>query len=183
MDSATPLRDNSNMARAGSARAHLAQRLNAAYASGLISDETLSYRLDVLFSGSLVEPVSLIGDISRRPVRDAPLLAGAKRAMRTGVHAIAAAVGCTREQALLLTLDWHGGCEQIVIGRHPNCDVIVPAPEVSRRHAALRFRDGVWILQDLDSRNGTRVNGEPVLRCELRPGDLLRVGGTLIRLD
>jgi hypothetical protein len=183
MDSASAVRDNPKMARAGAARADLAQTLNAAYGAGLISENTLAYRLDVLFSGSLIEPGSLIGDISRRPSRDVGLLAGANRTLRADVRAIRAALDGGKEPGLLLTLDWHGGCEHVAIGRDPGCDVVLFAPEVSRHHAALRFRDGCWILQDLDSRNGTRVNGERVQRCELRPGDLLRIGGTTIRLD
>ena len=54
---------------------------------------------------------------------------------------------------------------------------------VSRRHALLRFRDGRWILQDLESTNGTRVNGEPVGRCQLRPGDALQVGDVRLLVD
>ena len=56
-------------------------------------------------------------------------------------------------------------------------------PAVSRRHARLSFRDGRWILQDLGSRNGTRVNGVRVGRCEVRPGDLVELGNTHLTVD
>lgn len=185
MDSALPVRDNREMARPGSSRARLAQTLNAAYGSGLISDNTLSHRLDLLFSASVVEPQRLVGDISRRPSTKARILADANQMLLGGLRLIRSALarGGTFEPALLLALDWHGGCEELVIGRHPSCDVVLVAPAVSRRHAALRFRDGHWVLQDLQSRNGTRLNGRRVQRCELRPGDVLGLGGLSIRLD
>ena len=61
--------------------------------------------------------------------------------------------------------------------------MIVPAETVSRRHARLIFRDGGWILQDLNSTNGTRLNGRYVGRCRLRPGDQLALGDQLLRVD
>ena len=51
--------------------------------------------------------------------------------------------------------------------------MVVGHPSVSRRHARLSFRDGHWVLRDLDSTNGTRVNGTPVVRYRLEPGDRL----------
>jgi pSer/pThr/pTyr-binding forkhead associated (FHA) protein len=54
---------------------------------------------------------------------------------------------------------------------------------VSRRRARLVFRDGTWIIQDLDSTNGTAVNGGCVGRCQLRPGDHLRLGLQAIDID
>jgi FHA domain-containing protein len=54
---------------------------------------------------------------------------------------------------------------------------------VSRCHARLRYRDGRWILQDLSSTNGTHVNGVPVGRCELRPGDHVALGEECFTID
>jgi pSer/pThr/pTyr-binding forkhead associated (FHA) protein len=54
---------------------------------------------------------------------------------------------------------------------------------VSRRHARITFRDGVWMIQDLSSTNGTTLNGERVGRATLRPGDILRLGHSLIQVD
>ncbi|MHB1537345.1 MAG: FHA domain-containing protein [Solirubrobacteraceae bacterium] len=170
------------MGTAGSARARIAQRLNAAYGVGLISDATLSHRLDALFSGGLVEPRSLVGDISRRPARRG--LAASVRRLTAAARSLRVAVTREpREPPMLLALDWHVGSDELVLGRHPRCDFQLASPSASRRHAALRFRDGSWTLQDLGSRNGTRVNGELVQRCELRPGDVLELGGQRIELD
>ena len=60
---------------------------------------------------------------------------------------------------------------------------MVADPSVSRRHAQLR-RDGKrWLLRDLGSRNGTRLNGARVTEeIEVRPGDQLSLGGVCYRL-
>jgi pSer/pThr/pTyr-binding forkhead associated (FHA) protein len=61
--------------------------------------------------------------------------------------------------------------------------VVLVELSVSRLHARLVFRDGSWILQDLESTNGTIVNGVLVGRCALRPGDRLLLGKARLRID
>jgi pSer/pThr/pTyr-binding forkhead associated (FHA) protein len=73
--------------------------------------------------------------------------------------------------------------ERLILGRDPTCDVVVTDPTVSRRHAQLTFRDGVWVLQDLASRNGTAVNGERVGRMVLHSGDVVALGAQPIHID
>ena len=85
-------------------------------------------------------------------------------------------------QPLLLALD-RAETDRLLIGRHHACDVVVANPTVSRRHAQLTWRDGVWILQDLASKNGTAVNGERVGRTTVQTGDILQVGGQAIQID
>jgi pSer/pThr/pTyr-binding forkhead associated (FHA) protein len=87
------------------------------------------------------------------------------------------------ESAILLALDWSGTQDELVIGRHPNCDLVLTDTTVSRRHARLTFRDGGWVVRDLESTNGTRVNGQYVGRCRLRPGDRLELGEQSLRVD
>jgi two-component system cell cycle response regulator len=65
----------------------------------------------------------------------------------------------------------------MVVGRGEDVDVFVDHPRVSRRHALIRVRERVVWLEDLGSRNGTRVNGEPTLRRVLEHGDLVELGG------
>lgn len=165
----------------GAYRHRLARTLNSAYAEGLLSERTLAHRLDILFASALIDPARLVGDLARRAPR-----------RQTGRRLAAAVTGLVRRGVwsevtpapwALLALDWTGTCEKLLIGRHPSCDVIVPAETVSRRHAQLTFRDGGWILQDLDSTNGTRVNGEPVGRCRLRPGDRIAIADQLLQVD
>ena len=87
------------------------------------------------------------------------------------------------QPATLLALDWTGGRDELLVGRHDICDVVVGHPSVSRRHARLSFRDGHWVLRDLDSTNGTRVNGRRVVRCRLEPGDRLSLGSAELLVD
>jgi pSer/pThr/pTyr-binding forkhead associated (FHA) protein len=61
--------------------------------------------------------------------------------------------------------------------------VVLADPRISRHHAHAAYRDGRWILRDLESTNGTFVNGARVGRCQLRPGDLLRLGRTDLLVD
>ena len=61
--------------------------------------------------------------------------------------------------------------EKIMIGRQADCDIRIPFPNVSSRHAELRFYKGWWVLVDKRSSNGTRVNGDKIERKRLRPGD------------
>jgi hypothetical protein len=72
--------------------------------------------------------------------------------------------------------------EEMVIGRHHGCDLQLENRSVSRRHAALRLRDGVWMLEDLGSTNGTRLNGRPVLSAAVLPGDEIELGEARFRL-
>jgi pSer/pThr/pTyr-binding forkhead associated (FHA) protein len=65
------------------------------------------------------------------------------------------------------------------IGRE-GCDVLLPDPEVSRRHARVLIEAGVPQVEDLGSSNGTYVNGRRIdRRTELRAGDRVEFGNTL----
>ena len=67
---------------------------------------------------------------------------------------------------------------RVVIGRHPGCDVVIDAPAVSRQHAAVTSAEGRFFIEDLQSRNGTAVNGRPLsIRQPLEHGDELDVSG------
>src|SRR6185295_7562044 len=69
------------------------------------------------------------------------------------------------------------------VGRGSDNDVVLPDVSVSRYHAEiLREPDG-WSVHDLKSTNGVEVNGAPVEKAPLRPGDLLGVGSFQIRVD
>src|SRR2546426_466812 len=63
------------------------------------------------------------------------------------------------------------------IGRADYNDLVVPDPSVSTSHAKLQRREGVWVLVDLDSTNGTFVDGEQVRgEAPLAPGAAVRFG-------
>ncbi|MEO0326879.1 MAG: ATP-binding protein, partial [Myxococcota bacterium] len=69
-----------------------------------------------------------------------------------------------------------------LIGRSGECDIILAHAGVSRQHARLeRDVDGRYVVEDLGSRNGTLLNGRPVKRHALRPGDRIQLGaGTVL---
>jgi signal transduction histidine kinase len=69
-----------------------------------------------------------------------------------------------------------------IIGRTKEAaDFLIPDPSVSRRHAELSFRDGQWILRDLNSSNGTFLNERRVTHpTQLRNQDQIRCGGTVL---
>jgi hypothetical protein len=70
------------------------------------------------------------------------------------------------------------GVEPLVIGRLPECGVVLADSNVSRRHAELRRAGDSVVLTDLGSTNGTRVNGAPIRERVLVSGDEVSVGST-----
>lgn len=67
------------------------------------------------------------------------------------------------------------------LGRAPQCDVVLEDVKASRRHARLVVQGSVVELEDLDSSNGTYLNGNRVKRKLLRDGDEIRIGLTSIK--
>ena len=64
----------------------------------------------------------------------------------------------------------------VLIGRTPECDVVLYDPGVSRQHARI-FREGsTYFVEDMGSSNGTKVNGNLVRRAELKIGDAIGLG-------
>ena len=65
----------------------------------------------------------------------------------------------------------------MIIGRSGDCDIVLDNEKVSRQHARI-FRDpfGRWLVQDLDSRNGIKVNGLRVEVYAILPGEVVAIG-------
>jgi hypothetical protein len=72
---------------------------------------------------------------------------------------------------------------QNTVGSALDSDVVLHDQTVSAKHASIRYKDGKFFLSDLDSSNGTFVNGleECVARVELNDSDMLRVGGVSLK--
>jgi hypothetical protein len=70
------------------------------------------------------------------------------------------------------------------IGSGPESDIVVHDPAVSGKHASLRCRDHKFLMTDLDSSNGTYINGaaESIAVEEIHDNDLVRVGNTTLKL-
>jgi hypothetical protein len=71
----------------------------------------------------------------------------------------------------------------LVIGRLPECDVVLNDPNVSRRHAELYRQGPDVVLQDLGSTNGTKVNGGIVSNVVLADGDEIIIGANRMAFE
>lgn len=70
-----------------------------------------------------------------------------------------------------------------VVGRSSKlCDLVVDHTSISKQHCVLVKTDGLLYLRDLGSTNGTRVNGQRVVRGALLPGDKLSFSGVMYRV-
>jgi hypothetical protein len=61
----------------------------------------------------------------------------------------------------------------LLVGRRPDCDITLRSTTVSGHHCRLYVSQGYWFVKDLDSSNGTRVNGHPIKEHRLDPGDVV----------
>lgn len=75
------------------------------------------------------------------------------------------------------------GEEPIRIGRLPDCSVPLSDSQASRHHAEVRHTDGGFVITDLDSLNGTTVNGVVIHEKQLEDGDVIAIGETAIRYE
>jgi FHA domain len=166
--------------RSGTRRHDLDLTLRDAYGEGLLSYRTFVDRLELLVTPGLIDPDQLVGDLTLRgphtPVSRA-------RARAVWLRERAAAWRAPALGAALLALDWSGATERLLVGRAGGCDILLDDLQVSRLHAWLIFRDGAWVVQDLRSKNGTTLNGSPVVRGRLAPGDRIAFAGQRFRID
>jgi hypothetical protein len=168
------------MLEGGTERNRLASTLQEAYARGLLSEETFSARMSRVLRAGALDIEQLIGDVDFRGDRGG-LRARVSESMRTMTCRLDEFFAA--EPSQLLALDWTLADQQLILGRDGGSDVVLDDVSVSRRHARIWSHNGRWALQDLRSRNGTTVNGRRVGRCQLRPGDLLTLGDTRLRVD
>ncbi len=141
------------------------RRLRGGYVSGRLDTETLQRRVEcALGSPDSQEVAGLTADLP------AP--------RRTWLERLRDRLW--RPRTLTLPPDLAGG--RLVLGRAPSCALVFSDDTVSRRHAELRLRDGVWMLRDLGSSNGTWVNDRRVIEAQVGPGDEIALGHCRIRL-
>jgi pSer/pThr/pTyr-binding forkhead associated (FHA) protein len=72
------------------------------------------------------------------------------------------------------------GPEPTVIGRNPNTDITLLDEGISREHALIEFDEskGAFTIEDLQSTNGTKVNGKRIRSRSLTDGDEIAIGQT-----
>ena len=134
------------------------RRLRDAYGAGHVSTATLEARAAAVLSGHIEDAT---WDLPRRRRPAAPV-----RSLVAG----------DREWELSEHGRW-------LLGRGSHCDVqLADDDAVSRRHAEIAIRAGECRIRDLDSCNGTLLNGHPVEQAQLRRGDVLVLGETVIRV-
>jgi hypothetical protein len=133
--------------------------LRDAYGAGHVSTSTLESRAEWVLGGRVEDAV---WDLPKRWWRPAPQV----RSLVAG--------------ELEFPLTDRG---RWVLGRGSECDLTLGDDDtVSRRHAEIAVRAGLCLVRDLDSCNGTLLNGRAIRRARLRRGDLLVLGETEIRV-
>lgn len=78
------------------------------------------------------------------------------------------------------------GTSPVTVGRLPECEVVLTDPNASRRHVEIRPATdggGGYVVIDLGSTNGTKVNGTGIHTHRLRDGDDITIGATHIRYE
>jgi FHA domain-containing protein len=116
------------------------------------------------------------------PLPEAP--AGATMVYKPqGPHTQAATPEELGVEPQVVTLDANGkqhrvDKESVVIGRSKDCDIRLPDPNVSRRHAEVRQEGSTYWILDLGSTNGLTVNGRRQQRAKLEDEDRITVGST-----
>ena len=73
--------------------------------------------------------------------------------------------------------------EEIVIGRNPTTDITLLDEGISREHAVIHYDADApgYVIEDLQSTNGTRVNGKRIRSAPLAEGDEIQIGQTMFR--
>jgi pSer/pThr/pTyr-binding forkhead associated (FHA) protein len=69
-----------------------------------------------------------------------------------------------------------------LIGRSSECDIVLRSREVSKHHCRILLEANEVVVEDLDSVNGTLVNGSPAKRVALHTGDQLEIAGYLFEV-
>ena len=73
--------------------------------------------------------------------------------------------------------------KDLMVGRRESCDVVLRFSNVSSHHCKLECHGGYWYVRDLNSKNGTQVNGTRVTEKLVSPGDILRVAKHKYRVE
>lgn len=69
-----------------------------------------------------------------------------------------------------------------IVGRHPDCDVVINEVSLSKRHCVFVKTDGLLVIRDLATTNGTKVKGQKVRWAALLPDDKISLGGYKMRV-
>ncbi len=145
---------------------------------GCLTLDTFAHRVDRAYRARTEEELDvLVADLPPQGGRFRPLLevlrrvvAGIGRRPVAGPPAIEIEVRLPRD------------LEALTVGRSSDCDVVVGERSVSRFHAELRHDEDDWTVRDLDSTNGTWLNGARVREARVFRGDVLSLGALRMEL-
>jgi hypothetical protein len=146
-----------------------------------IEDELIAELVSVARDHAKAENYVLLGPISVTIEADQELSPGMLLVAGEMARAAPAAAGLVLPDGRRIPV----GPRPVAIGRLPDCDLVLADPNVSRRHAEVRqSEDGAYLISDMGSTNGTKINGIPVTGSQLlRPGDKISVGATTIGFE
>ncbi len=158
-------------------RARAVGQLRAAYLSGALSTDTFEARAAAVYGSRTIHEVA-------GAVEDLPTAWERARCLAVELAALVRSspgppLG---EEAREVELPRKAGA-RIFIGRHRHCDVVIDDPAVSRWHLEISYDGEAWEARDLASTNGTFVWNRRISAAEARPGDVLRVGASALRLN
>jgi Domain of unknown function (DUF1707)/Inner membrane component of T3SS, cytoplasmic domain len=177
--------------------------LRDGFIEGRLTHETFAHRIDAALRARLSGELHMVvADLPkpRRPGRGAVARVGAAARLRasaglgtaarlgasarlTGRRAVRAVDRWLRGWPPALTLP-RGAQARFTIGRESACDMTLADDTVSRWHASLERSAGGWLLADLGSTNGTRLNGWRVNHpTRVRPGDMVSFGSVTFVLS
>jgi len=74
----------------------------------------------------------------------------------------------------------HLGATPALVGRSPSCQLVLSDYQVSKEHLRIEWTDGGFLLTDLKSSDGTKVNGRSVTSAHLNPLDRIQMGETVL---
>jgi ABC-type multidrug transport system ATPase subunit/pSer/pThr/pTyr-binding forkhead associated (FHA) protein len=110
--------------------------------------------------------------VSKAPLRpDDVVYLGSLRVPAARLLGSAAADGRRAKAPVVL-----GRSEVLILGRAPDCDQVLDFPMISAHHARLSRQGDEFVLEDLNSTNGTFVNGSRITRVRISPGDTIELG-------
>src|SRR4051812_7059423 len=143
---------------------------------GCLTLDTFAGRVESAYRAKTVEELDAL-------VADLPPEDGWRGVLRRFASRFAPGEERATAPALELEVRLPSSAETVTVGRSNACDVVVGEQTVSRVHAELRHMDDdAWIVRDLDSTNGTWLNGSRVHEARVCGGDVLWLGGLRMEL-
>ncbi len=149
--------------------------LRERFAEGRMSADTFEHRMELVLQARVrSELTAVLADLpGRSPHRRGKLRQLARRLGRR----VRPRRGLAMQRQPTLLLLPAAQQQRFTIGREPTCDMTLGDMTVSRLHASLQREAGGWLLMDLGSTNGTRLNGWRVTTpSPVRPGDYVSFG-------